>query len=296
MDFINLGIAGVNAASQIGRNRKARHEAWITNERNIDFANQTNADNRQFVQDMWSKTNEYNSPAQQMERYKQAGLNPHLIYGQQPQASQPMSASTTAPHAERLPESTGLSDASQTMFMASQNYINNKKQQAEIDNLQKANEVMSADIRTKDASVAESFARTARSEYDLQLARDIRGNIVQDAVYNTQSKGLEVSKMEQEIRNSVKTGRLTDAQIEKAAQDVVQSKAQIKMLEMQGKVAEAELESKRLDNDLKRMGIQPTDSPLFRVPIRIYNNFKNTQMPWDDAPFKKQQYIKRSQR
>lgn len=32
--------------------------------------------------EMWNKQNEYNSPAAQMERFKSAGLNPHLIYGQ----------------------------------------------------------------------------------------------------------------------------------------------------------------------------------------------------------------------
>lgn len=32
--------------------------------------------------EMWNKQNEYNSPVKQMARYQQAGLNPHLIYGQ----------------------------------------------------------------------------------------------------------------------------------------------------------------------------------------------------------------------
>lgn len=32
--------------------------------------------------DLWNKTNEYNTPANQMKRFKDAGLNPHLIYGQ----------------------------------------------------------------------------------------------------------------------------------------------------------------------------------------------------------------------
>lgn len=31
--------------------------------------------------DMWSKSNEYNKPGAQMERLKEAGLNPHLVYG-----------------------------------------------------------------------------------------------------------------------------------------------------------------------------------------------------------------------
>ena len=53
----------------------------------------TNAQNRQFSQQMydrqradaltdWDKQNKYNSPSQQMQRYKEAGLNPNLIYGQ----------------------------------------------------------------------------------------------------------------------------------------------------------------------------------------------------------------------
>lgn len=53
----------------------------------------TNAQNRQFSEKMydrqradaltdWDKQNKYNSPSQQMQRYKEAGLNPNLIYGQ----------------------------------------------------------------------------------------------------------------------------------------------------------------------------------------------------------------------
>lgn len=36
---------------------------------------------RSFDREMWEKTNEYNSPAQQMLRLKGAGLNPNLVYG-----------------------------------------------------------------------------------------------------------------------------------------------------------------------------------------------------------------------
>jgi hypothetical protein len=53
----------------------------------------TNQQNRQFAMQMynmqradaladWNRQNQYNSPAAQMQRYKEAGLSPHLIYGQ----------------------------------------------------------------------------------------------------------------------------------------------------------------------------------------------------------------------
>jgi hypothetical protein len=41
-------------------------------------------DRRKYDQAMWSKVNKYNHPLQQMERLKNAGLNPNLIYGSSP--------------------------------------------------------------------------------------------------------------------------------------------------------------------------------------------------------------------
>ena len=52
------------------------------NDRNIAFQQQQNAENKQFALEMWGKNNAYNTPQMQMERFKAAGLNPHLIYGQ----------------------------------------------------------------------------------------------------------------------------------------------------------------------------------------------------------------------
>lgn len=39
-------------------------------------------DQREYEQQMWRMQNEYDSPTQQMERFRKAGLNPNLIYGQ----------------------------------------------------------------------------------------------------------------------------------------------------------------------------------------------------------------------
>lgn len=74
--------------------------------------NKTNAQNRQFALDMynmqrrdtladWARTNEYNDPAQQMARFKAAGLSPHLIYGQMNNA--PAIKTPDAPKFEAMP-------------------------------------------------------------------------------------------------------------------------------------------------------------------------------------------------
>lgn len=54
--------------------------------KNINLQNQRNMELSKYQYDqqkaMWNEANAYNSPLAQMERYKQAGLNPNLIYGQ----------------------------------------------------------------------------------------------------------------------------------------------------------------------------------------------------------------------
>lgn len=68
---------------------QAREQADLQNKLNeMQVERQLNADKElasyKFDQDleMWNLQNEYNSPEKQMQRFKQAGLNPALMYGQ----------------------------------------------------------------------------------------------------------------------------------------------------------------------------------------------------------------------
>jgi hypothetical protein len=55
-------------------------------QRNTDATNAANMNLAKYQYstdvDMWNKANDYNSPKSQMGRFKEAGLNPNLIYGQ----------------------------------------------------------------------------------------------------------------------------------------------------------------------------------------------------------------------
>ena len=59
------------------------------NRKNREFQERENQINRQFAVDMWNKQNEYNLPTNQMQRLRDAGINPHLAYSQ----GQPMNTS-----------------------------------------------------------------------------------------------------------------------------------------------------------------------------------------------------------
>lgn len=60
-------------ANQQNKELAAAQQGW--NRENQEFQNQWN-------QDMWNRKNKYDSSKSQMKRFLEAGLNPHLIYGQ----------------------------------------------------------------------------------------------------------------------------------------------------------------------------------------------------------------------
>jgi hypothetical protein len=272
--------AGINAVAGIGRGRKNRKSAEKINQANVDAQLKMNADNIQHSVDMWNMTNAYNSPAQIMERYKQAGLNPHLIYGQQPQASQPMQASTSAPHMDQLPQTdTAFGEIAQAPFQMLQDYIANKKQQTEVNNMEKAKDVMDADITAKNAQTAETMQRNARSKFDLELAEELRTNTVENAILNTKNLGIQGDKIAQEIKNLDVQNKLSTAQIAKIAQDMSYTAQSIELLKIQGRNAEAENELKKAELKLRKEGLSFGDNVL----LRIFNNGVNgIQDYWKD--------------
>lgn len=78
-----IGAIGGAAVSAIGNwfgnksNRKASREAF---ERESKFAREERLAQQQWIEQMYEKNNSYNSPAAQMQRLKDAGLNPDLMY------------------------------------------------------------------------------------------------------------------------------------------------------------------------------------------------------------------------
>ena len=90
-----FSTANTNSANNANARQAAAQRKWQTEEnerayqRNRELAEQQNNLNveqwyreRQAALEDWNRENAYNSPAAQMQRYRDAGLNPNLIYGQ----------------------------------------------------------------------------------------------------------------------------------------------------------------------------------------------------------------------
>lgn len=74
---MQLLFSGVNYASQQQTNQLNVQQNERNNQMQVFLQNQQN----QFNQRMWEQNNQYNSPQSQMQRLRNAGLNPGLAYG-----------------------------------------------------------------------------------------------------------------------------------------------------------------------------------------------------------------------
>lgn len=138
------GLFGLGQGALEARTAKRNTDATID-------ANRKMAE-YQFSKDleMWNRSNEYNSPLKQMERYTSAGLNPNLIYG-----SGSASAGNTATSLPKYQAPTAQFDykpAVQLPMILSMFQDFNIKQ-AQTDNLREQNRILTstADMKALDS-------------------------------------------------------------------------------------------------------------------------------------------------
>lgn len=136
--------------------QRANHDAMMYNQsmywmqlederKNWNLQNQYNEGlwNKQneYNERMWAKLNEYNSPMAQMKRFKEAGLNPNLIYGGQTQApaiataqQRSSSLSTPTPKAA-IPNSWDFTPMANAIGNSLSTYMQMKESAARTNNL-----------------------------------------------------------------------------------------------------------------------------------------------------------------
>lgn len=134
----------------------------------------------------WNMENEYNSPSAYMQRLKDAGLNPWSAAGasfHNASLSSPDQAGVSAPSVNTRPSTfqsfASVLDTFQTI----------KERNARIDLLKQESLLKKSQIGEISQRIAESIARTggintrtALSEFQLGLARELRDNTIQTAI------------------------------------------------------------------------------------------------------------------
>jgi len=174
---------------------RAHQEAY-----NMDMWNVQNAYNQQmwnqqntYNKGLWDMQNQYNSPAAQMQRFKDAGLNPNLIYGQMnngPTIDASQMAHASAPNApETRSAGSNANPGTPPHFDLANGILTMlgiQKQRAEIDNIKIQNENLAVDKALKVLDV------TGKGLQNTLASRGLD--------YNVDALRLGVNKQKQELQ------------------------------------------------------------------------------------------------
>lgn len=179
---MDLSDAMANAANQAFQFGMASFSD-VKSKRAIRMQNEANMKLAQYQYDLqleqWNRANAYNSPVAQMERYKAAGLNPYLIYGNG-QSSAGMAASSApaynAPHIEALPPPVNTMQAASSMLDQALKAAQVRKTAQETANLgvYQNNMRLDADLKELD-KIGKAYAN-AKSKEEAELWREIWEN------------------------------------------------------------------------------------------------------------------------
>jgi hypothetical protein len=219
----------------------------------------------------WDRNNKYNSPAQQMQRFKEAGLNPNLIYGNMQNAAPVRSVDAkapdyVAPRFDKNPIGEGI-----------QAYYDLKQQDLTIKNQEKA-------LALADAQTRKVQADTNMTNVQTENLRDQSPWILEEKMQSGRLRGQQVQGLMQSIeqnksmnpllQDKLKSEITTMSQTRKwqdltSKQQIALSKATEKLMEMRIKGQDITNKLQQYQYDLQNnFGInQNTFSDLLKIGL-----------------------------
>lgn len=259
---------GFNAFSQGKMNKKQRK--W--NEKMYGIQ-------RQDALADWAMQNEYNSPVSQMARLRDAGLNPHLVYGNGADAQGGTVRSSSVDSWNPRAPQFDMSGVGSSMMQ----YYDARMKEAQIDNLKAANTVAVQDALLKAAQVLQTTASTQktgvdteRSRFDLGLAQELKETSVEAARANVDRT---LADTRYTLDKNEREAAMNAPNIRKALEEILTIRANRVNTVMEREAIEARIDNlwkdarlKELDIQLKEKGVQPGDSMWMRMLMRILEN------------------------
>lgn len=264
--------------------------AWQTgrmNRKSMDFSREMYALQKQDSLNFWNLQNEYNSPQAQMKRFQDAGLSPHLIYGQMSNSS-PISTPDVQSPQFRTPEFGDAISGGGLSFINSIYDLDIKGAQA--DNLKAQNSVIMADAALRAAQLQQVKTGTARDEFQLGLdfeLRDIYAETKREQLRALKT-GIDIS-LRKDVREQVQLSssvaeahqRILKMFDERATSAVQRAHSQADRKRIIAETArirkslelmKSEGIIKQLDAEMAKNNLRPGDGPFGRIISGLYNS------------------------
>lgn len=262
-----LATAGIGAAAGIGSGIASAVSGRKNVKRTIN-ANKEASDlawNRSLQ--AWHMENAYNTPTAQMQRYAEAGLNPHLIYGSGGSAGNASSVDSPPLPTYSDQSSQGAAIGSGIeRSVASFNSI--RLQNAQVDNVQAQNDLIRAQTDKTEAEALRSH-----SEYGVDFGENgLRRSEREAEVWTKQQKHIS-STADAQIRHIERyiTDSTKDEVIERVRQDLQNATRQGRNLDADYFYKLESTTAIKLENQLRRLGINPNDPTYLRILGRSLN-------------------------
>ena len=183
--------AAISAGGSLLQGILGNRQIEKTNEQNKQFAMDMYNMNRRDALADWQRQVDYQSPEAQMERYRQAGLSPHLIYGQMQNA--PAVRTPEAPKFEATPKQ-GL-PTGEAANNAINNYFASQIRQADID---LAKQRIEAQALLNEKTKAETTKLLQDTDFNKQMfPYTLGGQIQKSRNLSTQGRIMERGYLEQ---------------------------------------------------------------------------------------------------
>lgn len=192
----------------------------------------------------WNLQNEYNSPAAQMERFRAAGLNPNLIYGQSNEAGGIRSSEKGSWN----PQAPDVKDIGPNAVQA---YQNQKMFELNTNQTAKQIELMEKEGNIKDATALAIALGIQDKTYDLEYKRQINPVKMDTA----RAKLDQIDWQTHDLIQKINIGR-EKWQIDKvkAQQSIANMIEQVKASEQGRKLSEVHM--KKLEQEIKNLATQ----------------------------------------
>lgn len=220
----------------------------------------------------WNMQNEYNTPEAQMQRFKNAGLNPNLIYGQGNSGN----AGSLSPPSVNQP-SFNPADWSSVSRLGSSvlaGYYALERGQAEVDKLRSANTVDLENAALIQAKRIGQGVQNARGIIDYNLEKELYQTNLDARKENLRQMKAETQfKLDENERRAA----MNAANLRESLVKVLNMRLEGKRLGAAISNLWKDAELKQLDIELRRQGINPNHPMYAQILGRLLNKYANPQ-------------------
>lgn len=260
MSWTNVAAAFMGAGSSIGGSLIAANQ-------NKKAMNRQN----NFNKEMWELENEYNTPENQMKRLKEAGLNPHLAYGNGTVANTAGSGPRSA-NFSPVPYDIGAR-VSGSIYEGLAAYQDLRIKNAQVDNIQAQTENIEARTGTERFR---AFLTDLLGQEQAVKTR-ITGNL------ESYQYGAADQSLRQGAAQLDKTfAELTNLNLDQITRqlDIQAKRKGLTQQDIQTEIQQADLLYKQMQNAWMKMGVTTSDNPILRVVVRMMHEAGISK--WED--------------